>query len=829
MKRIRLTFILVILGCFAVVGCDQQGGTTLVDIPNEPEPASSESSGETPDQQEDQSVGDVTTEGPAAGLPPAPPPSPDAVVSARVRNESEVRADVTVRFISDESIVHLAFVRVLPETVTTVTSPKAANIIELSGIDELGRALGSTVLAFGVDFDETTPADYVISDPGNEDEGGGNENDNADSGGGENNAGNDNVVDEDPPPVEPEPSGPEPISVTLLEPESDMTLTLGSTFAARWTDGGGTPGTVVGLFLQPVGTTGSNEMIPVGPAVGAALDGINDQLIIVLQDLEPGLYEVVAQIDDGVSVATSVAPGRVEVVMDPGNAAPTLSIRSPSELFELEREDTLTIRWDDADPDDNATITFSLVGTDTKGFGVGAFPIGPALAEDPDGVRVDAVTVTVEHVLPGMYSLEGMIDDGELVGTARVDGVVRIVPAPQNDPPTLVLIEPAEVVTVDLGGSFLVLWRDTDENDDARISLLLDPDSHKEALDGDEILLVASLGEDQDGPGDQITLGVPAGTLPGSYHVVGIITDGIAEVLVRAPGGVDIADGGASDGGGKGGGGGSTSDWQIVMSQPAVDVSTRLGDFVTIRIDTAAVPEDAAARVYLTNEAFGGNVRTDVTPDDFTLDESHLLVLPESRAVLPNNAWPRSFRLEAQVAFGGDIITDEAPGDVWIRQEVEIISVAMVNYWCLDPGVPTMNDSGFIGLEITWRGGGFGGGEEVLDPIHFWLSADGAVPEDDQGDDRHRDMFDEERVAAESPGPMTNLTVIELTQAIGIEMMWDEEGEVWQPGITVEPGEYEVMAVVETDIFGRIVTPAARGNSVEVCFPLPFPYEVELP
>ena len=166
MRYRDLTLVLGAVVCVIVAGCGEPVPTAIDDVLQ----ASTEGSGkptdppvELPADPPGQTVGDVTAESPT----PAPGSSPmalgDGVVRARVRNESDVSADVTVRFIQGETIVHLAFVRVLPVTVTTVISPDAADRVELSGIDTLGRALRPETLIFGLDFDESMPAEYVIA------------------------------------------------------------------------------------------------------------------------------------------------------------------------------------------------------------------------------------------------------------------------------------------------------------------------------------------------------------------------------------------------------------------------------------------------------------------------------------------------------------------------------------------------------------------------------------------------------------------------------------------------------------------------------------------
>ena len=86
--------------------------------------------------------------------------------------------------------------------------------------------------------------------------------------------------------------------------------------------------------------------------------------------------------------------------------------------------------------------------------------------------------LTLTDVLPGLFDLVGRISDGELEGVARVERVVRVLPEPENDPPMLVLTQPAAGVEVEIGpgDSFLVAWEDSDADHNARISILLDPD-----------------------------------------------------------------------------------------------------------------------------------------------------------------------------------------------------------------------------------------------------------------------------------------------------------------------------------------------------------------
>ena len=455
-----------------------------------------------------------------------------AGTTAKVRNESARSADVTVRFVQGDTIVHLAFVRVTPETETSVVSLEVADAIQVSGIDEQGVALASATLNFGSDFDYALPATYTIHPAGEADV--------------------TDPTDEDP--STPEPSEDpgidvpdevpyEPPTIELLEPSTELRLVLGSPLTLKWEDSSSVPGAVVWLGLRALEGDRAGTFIPLGPAVGAALDGLSDELVVVVQDLELGQYEVVARIDDGKRVASFTSPGIIEISSDDDNAAPRIELEAPVSLMKLGSLDLLRIAWDDSDPDDNATVLFSLVPTDPDSALGGSFELSPPVAEDPDGGNRDMGYWWLEDVLPGLYDLVATIDDGNLAGSDRVSGVIRIMPEEDNDAPVLVLEEPAKDLEIPLDGSFLVQWFDSDANDNARISLLLDPLLPPTADVVDSILLVSSLGEDEDADADRITLGVPPNTPSGAYRVKGLITDGQLESVTYAPGLLFIGEG----------------------------------------------------------------------------------------------------------------------------------------------------------------------------------------------------------------------------------------------------------------------------------------------
>lgn len=680
------------------------------------------------------SVGDVTPDGNGD----ANRPLPGDGVSVRVRNESRFLADVSLRFMTNGVATHLAFVRVPRETITTVSSAESAEILEISGSDEREIALEAKTLVFGVDFDLSTPAEYVI------------------------------------PAVE-IPADTDPPSLTLTAPATDVTRTLGSTLLIRWTDESSVLGATIRIFLRSVDST-AGDLIQAGPTVGAESDGTNDELLIVLEGLEIGWYEVIGEIDDGFQTRSSIAPGLVHVVLG-DNAPPKLTIIAPSELVELHRGDTLTVIWTDEDEDDNALITFRLAESVPSTPPLGPYAISSPLEEDPDGIGGDTASLTIgADVPPGLYDLRGTIDDGEALGTARVERAVRVL----NRIPELVLVAPAEDIEVAQGQSLRVAWLDADD-DDAEISIFLEPHPAAGEANRTERLLMSSISEDD--ATDEITLAIPVGVAKGAYRVRGEITDGLATIVTWAPGlvffGVAIPE-----------------PPELSVLQPSTDVTTRLGETVSVQLATNDVPFDSEVRLFLSNLAYGGDVRVDVTPETVSLNGTSQISLTESPPIVPNLAWPRRFDLEAELLVRGSVtVVDLAAGSIWIRQEVEITDVD-VNYTC-PGGVPTNPDDRLLtGIRVTWTGGGLEEGG-VAQRIQFWLALDGQFPIDGQEDTQHR-LF---HAASESPN-VERVFEVALSRLVSLPL---DDGEDL-PDV-LESGAYSLLTAVEPENFGRIISP----------------------
>ena len=375
------------------------------------------------------------------------------------------------------------------------------------------------------------------------------------------------------------------------------------------------------------------------------------------------------------------------------------------------------------------------------------YAVSPPLSEDPDG-GADSLHWVIKDVLPGVYDLVGMIDDGRLKGTDRVEGVVIVLPEPENDAPHLILLEPGEAIEVETDGLLTVRWSDSDENDNALIALMLDPTLFGYDLDGDEILLVSSLAEDQDGPADILTLGLPADVPLGRYRVAGLISDGPSQAIAFAPGVIEVV--------------APTLRIDLLptieLLMPADDLVISLSDAIVAQPVGTNIPTGAEMRFTLSNEADGGTLRVEVPDIGSEFDKAGSsfdlqVLLDTSDLPISNLAWPRIFQLEVEVDTGSLLVRDTAPGTICIRQDFEVVEAEVVGYLCPTFPQPRPRDMHMDvdmgmdmekGLVVTWVPGGcLPEGSGIAD---FWLSADGQIPADGAEDAEHQLLLRREMV-----------------------------------------------------------------------------------
>ena len=348
-------------------------------------------------------------------------------IQARVINQSDLWADVTMRFVLEDIIVHLTFVRVPARTSTVFIGPDLAESLQITALDETNERLPGATYVYGVDFEEGGEAVYIIEGDGT----------------------SDNV-----PPV-----------LAFVEPAADVTVAQGGGLAVIIDDEDPDSAAVIDFFLEPA--EGDGDSIILATGVPEDPDGDDDSFLFTIgQDVTPGDYRLVGAISDELSTAIEPADGIVHVIAGDGggaddgndniddeednntpednepndedqgndnvlepeeNTGPTLAILEPKTNVSVRLGEDLSVSWEDADEDDDALITL-LLDPDAVDLDGGEIWIAE-FQEDPDGPDSDSASITIENVEPGVYHLLGVISDGELADTDRAAGLITVLPA----------------------------------------------------------------------------------------------------------------------------------------------------------------------------------------------------------------------------------------------------------------------------------------------------------------------------------------------------------------------------------------------------------------
>jgi FG-GAP repeat len=129
-----------------------------------------------------------------------------------------------------------------------------------------------------------------------------------------------------------------------------------------------------------------------------------------------------------------------------GNSVPTLSILRPDADTSISQGQGLVIEWIDADRDDDATISFSLVAENDPSV---VIPLVDGIRENDD-VNPDRFTASTLLVPLGTYRLRGTIDDGRnrpvtAVALSRAAGLGEVLVSIVEEGTTVTVDRPPQV------------------------------------------------------------------------------------------------------------------------------------------------------------------------------------------------------------------------------------------------------------------------------------------------------------------------------------------------------------------------------------------------
>lgn len=627
------------------------------------------------------SVGDVVNNDYPGELTTDSPGVTSVRVTLSVRNDSAEEASVTVAFLRNGLQVDLAFATVRPGTITRIDSASLADRIDVTGVTASGAALPRRTFTRGPVAPDAWKPEYIIEAT--------------------------SAPHPSPPPPESSPI------IRVLDPSSSIELAIGSTLTVRWIDDHTTSQSLITLWLRPAGATNRALWKQLSPSIAAALDGVNDQIDVVLEAESAGLYEVIAELTTDGETVSAAAPGRLRLIEHASNIAPKITILSPASPVAVLPSESLRVAWDDEDPDSDAAISIYLVGRLPSGESI-SFLIAPPRAEDPDGPEADSVTVRLSSILPGNYDLFAVITDGLLSGTSRGAQSVVVRDVGPNIAPSIMLYEPARPVQAPRDGSVYVAWHDSDPDSNALISLLLDPDPSGDP-NGNEILLVSSIAEDPDGDGaDALSIGFPPSIESGMYRVVATITDGRSQHHSFASGTLTIVDGDSL-----------RPEMQVVW--PLLDAYRLATEPIMFGAVFRNVdPDQIGSRYAMTATLSNGLVDLDLLGSAVKQRNGNAIVwsVNLSKVGIPNDTPKRRFNINLGLWENGQLLSQgAAPGQVLIYQDVILHGVQLVDVSC--ESRRNLSD-GY--LTWTWTGGGFESTPSGSGVVEFWLARDGIWP-----------------------------------------------------------------------------------------------------
>jgi flagellar hook assembly protein FlgD len=246
----------------------------------------------------------------------------------------------------------------------------------------------------------------------------------------------------------------------------------------------------------------------------------------------------------GTYTITGVTETRLTLESDAGDSGGEDDVRYVAPLNNPAIQDVeglVTIVWQDAEYAANSTITLEVdPDTDSGNNNETVIRQGVGLKQDGTGDMFDwdGTDTDGNRVAAGAYFLRAVLNAGasnELVYLFERKIVVSGVA------PTLQLTDPGPDQSPDPGGTVNIAWTDSDPDDDATITLFVDPDtdvadpSHNS---GNEITIKGGISEDSDvNSYDWVT----AGTAAGTYTIVGRITDASnSSAISSAPGRVTL-------------------------------------------------------------------------------------------------------------------------------------------------------------------------------------------------------------------------------------------------------------------------------------------------
>ena len=304
------------------------------------------------------------------------------------------------------------------------------------------------------------------------------------------------------------------VPLAFSEPEVDVELAVvdDSTTIVWTADDGGIAGGTVDLGLDPD---------PVDHTDGGAGEDEDEKYFLQGRPLADGDFELSGAVigSAGIADGTYYLFARIEqpgfdtmyitspVQITIGSfGPPTLEFVGLDDDIEAIVGDTVTIEWDDEDPDDDAKIDLFVID-DVTGVEEQLLNDQP---EDPDGSQ-DEFNWDTTGMRPAVYRVKATISDDTSTVEVVADG--KIILRSCTNCPLITITSPSADVDGNTMNRIRIRWQDDTPADGAKVALYYDDDSTPMETgepDADEQRITPAGGED----------GYPDGTEPDSFEWV---------------------------------------------------------------------------------------------------------------------------------------------------------------------------------------------------------------------------------------------------------------------------------------------------------------------
>ncbi len=286
------------------------------------------------------------------------------------------------------------------------------------------------------------------------------------------------------------------LSIAVITPESDRTVTRGELVSIEWSTVNLTEDDAIVDVLVRSRDDGAESIV-----AGAIFVGRSGGLRETLWDTSTftgGQYTILARIRAGDLSDESIGPGRVAIsttptftFLEPATDATLEETTDPNDPNAAPDPAQITIRWSAFDPDGDGIVNLELDEDDDPANENEIVILADRTIPNTDGF--DTLDWTGEDsggetVAGGTYILRARVSD-EFNGEQIIPGLARIiVPEQPDDEIALAVTEPAEKTDMVGLGSITIKYT-LNESEDVLIDLKADPDEDHE--NGNELLVLA--------------------------------------------------------------------------------------------------------------------------------------------------------------------------------------------------------------------------------------------------------------------------------------------------------------------------------------------------